>query len=228
MWTLVPITTNTDSFDIKVWPSIGSEQIIINYPGRNGDIDGYNDKYATVAHHAATSGLGAFVQMPNINKNDSEYPEALIANLHAVVAWVKRNTPICCGASYKNLCLAGFSAGGSAVAAVAHAVDAQKILLMAPSFNVPAGIVNGSLRAYTGELYVAVGSDDTVVGAGVADVYYDMASHSRRRYSCTIPDCDHQFRGRKNGQIMAKAYLWAFGNHETDFPKPDGGLVLYE
>lgn len=42
-----------------------------------------------------------------------------------------------------------------------------------------------------------------------------------------IPDCDHQFRGRRNGRIMSQAPLRAFAGL-TPFPHDSAGLDLYD
>src|SRR3989344_1351842 len=57
------------------------------------------------------------------------------------------------------------------------------------------------------------------------DIYL-MGFSPPSRHLVVLPNCDHQFRGRVNGQIMSKAPLWAFAGEAT-FPSPEGGTVLY-
>ena len=46
---------------IIVHPSGGAGAVIINYPGFNGHIDGFNNKYRKLGAHLAELSIGAFV-----------------------------------------------------------------------------------------------------------------------------------------------------------------------
>ena len=60
-------------------------------------------------------------------------------------------------------------------------------------------------------------------GAGCCDTCQLAA----RKELEIIPECDHHFTGKRNGQIMANSYLWAFAD-EGNFPSHEDGIVLYE
>lgn len=216
-------------FAVHVHPCPESEQIIINVPGYKGDIDGYNDKYRKIGERLSKKGVAAFVQMPNIVRDDDpdEYCRELNADVIATCHDVRRYARNICGAAAPSICLAGFSAGGAAVASVAHAVSAKKVLLMEPSVVMSIWEdVSESLRNLTGDLYMVTGSGPEAIGPDDGRRFYDLAPRRVQKGFHAIPDCDHQFKGTRNGQIMAKAFEWAFAG-DTTFPSPEGGLVLY-
>lgn len=221
-----------ETFEIIAHPAPGAHAIIINYPGRGGDINGFNNKYQKLGQYLSDQGVGAFIQMPNIEWPRRDYRETLIEDLLAVCDYADRSTHILRDPAAPSLesdyelYLMGFSAGASAVAGAAHESGATKILLMAPSGNASCELVTASLQNYTGEVYIAVGEDDEVVGANAGQRFFEMAENASKRSLQMIPNCDHQFRGRENGMIMSKAPLWAFAGDET-FPNPEGGIVLY-
>ena len=220
------IKANGRRFDITIRPSRPSSRIIINYPGFGGHINGFNDKYVTLGQHIADSHLGTYIQMPNTVWPNNDYGDTLFEDLLAVVAYVKDTGMYLCNFDNPELCLVGFSVGAGAIAAVASEAGAVKILLMSPATDVGVDKIKTGLSAYTGELYVVAGADDEVVSCDAASTFLKLATKAKCRQLEIIPDCDHQFSGEKNGQIMSKAHWWAF-DHEDSFPDPEGGLILY-
>jgi pimeloyl-ACP methyl ester carboxylesterase len=205
---------------------MASAAIIINYPGFKGDIDGYNKKHLTLAQLMAQRRLGGVVQMGNAYRENRDYKLSVINDLRAVVEHALEHARHICGVARPDLYLIGTSAGGGAVAAVAGEYRAvKKILLMAPSTNAAQTIVKKRFPQFTGEVYIVVGEKDDV-SIDAAPYYYGLAKEAKRRELVVIPDCDHQFTGTINGQIMGKAPFWAFGG-DTTFPSPEGGPILY-
>lgn len=218
---------SANAFDVIVQPSPEASAIIINYPGYKGDINGYNNKYGALGEDLSGKGIGAFIQMPNIVWPNEDYQSSLIADLLDVCEYARAKAPQICKSRTPDILLMGFSAGGSAVAGAALRSGAKKILLLAPSGDAAEDEVTTSLAKYTGEVFIAIGADDSVVGgAKTGKAYLDMAKSASRKKLVVIPHCDHQFRGTENGKIMSKAPLWAFAG-DTTFPSPDGGLILY-
>ena len=215
-----------EMFEIIVHPCPTSSIMVVNYPGYNGHIDGYNMKYRKMAEYWSKQGLGTFIQMPNITRPVEIYRHSLIEDLRAVCARALELAPDICATSNPDIYLAGFSAGGGAVAGAAAGVRAKKIRLLAPSGYAAQDIVTKSFATFTGEVFIAIGDKDDVVGPVAGQIYYNMATAASRRELVVITNCDHQFRGTVNGQIMSNAYLWAFAGNTT-FPSPEGGLILY-
>lgn len=222
----VTIETARGPINIIFHRCVDSPRVIINYPGAGGSINGYNDKYSKIGKVAALSHLGSFVQMPNLRRSGS-YAESLRADLLAVTSFIREHSLELFSHAEPELCLAGISAGGGAVAAVAEEVEAKKILLVAPSSDAGITEIVTGISKYSGELYIAVGDWDSIVSPESSKFLYKQATNASRRELCVIPNCDHQFRGTDNGSILSKAYWWAFAEYETDFPFPGGGLLLY-
>ncbi len=201
--------------------------IVVNYPGINGDIDGYNNKYGQLADFVQEKGIGTVVRMGNRFYDELPYPQGMIDNFKFVLDYCLANGRDLSERSDPKLYLMGFSAGASTIAAVANDYSAvEKILLMAPSGDAGSGAIERSLGRFAGEVYIAIGDRDEVVGPQTGKTFYDLATAAKVRKLVTIPDCDHQFRGERNGIIMSKAPLWAFAGDIT-FPAPAGGKRLY-
>lgn len=202
--------------------------IIINCPGFRGDIDGYNMKYRVLGEHLALLGVGAVVQMPNIERSTDIYGAELVKDVQAVVRFALENADALCAAKNPAIYLMGFSAGGYAVAfAGAQSEAVKKILLMEPSASRELlGSFQGYLlERFAGEVYVVIG-DHNGVGLATGKAYRDSFSGASKRELVVVTNCDHQFQGSANGQVMSKAPLWAFAG-DTTFPSPEGGLKLY-
>lgn len=218
------------AFEIKlnviVHPQSMANAIIVNYPGANGDISGYNNKYDVVAKMLHDKGY-AVIQMGNAQRGWFLYERSVIEDLRAVIQHAVQNAKLISGNDKPDIYLMGFSAGASAVAAVcADFPQVKKVLLMAPSGDANQAAVTQSLANFGGEVYIVVGEDDEVVGKGAAAFFSNLIKRATVNEVRIIPNCDHQFRGTVNGQIMSKAPLWAFAG-DTTFPSPEGGIMLY-
>jgi len=204
-----------------------SHKVIINYPGSGGHIDGYNNKYLTLAEHMQNK-IGSVVRMWNKNIPGVNYSQLLRENLKTVIEYVISNSYKICGSNQPTIYLMGFSDGAGAIPTVAHLYpEVEKILLLAPSFGAGWKEIHKGLKQYKNDLYVVIGSNDKIVGTKNGQIFKDIAESSRLNLLEVIPNCDHQFKGKDNGKILSKAPFWAFDNDNT-FPSPDGGLELYE
>lgn len=212
--------------EIKVHPN-KSGVIIVNYPGYNGDIDGYNNKYQTLADFLQQQNVGAVVRSGNYLWKGFEYPISVQEDLRCIIDYAIKHSREICGSDRPRVGLMGFSAGSSAIAAIASSYDlVDRILLIAPSRDAGEKAVKTGLGKFKGEVYIAVGENDEIVGKGAGKKFYDMATNAKVRKLVVVPNCDHQFRGETNGRIMSKAPLWAFAG-DTMFPSPQGGIKLY-
>jgi dienelactone hydrolase len=202
--------------------------IIVNYPGITGDIDGYNNKYSKQADFIQEKGIGAVVRMGNPVYDKLPYPQGMIDNFRYVIDHCLSHGKELSGKAKPVFYLMGFSAGASTIAAVAGDYSAvEKILLMAPSGDAGQKATEKGLAKFEGEVYIAVGARDEIVGPEAGQIFYDLATAARVRKLVIVPNCDHQFRGERNGRIMSKAPLWAFAG-DNSFPSPEGGKKLYD
>lgn len=228
MQKLALLRRGRDEFMVSLHPAPGAGAVVINCPGYRGSVDGYANKYVTLGAHMAASGLAAVVRMPNIERPLNEYRHGLLNDMRTVIAWTVQVAPALTGKTHPELYLMGFSAGAFAAASVAGEFpQVRKILLMEPAINEAiVGTLDLSLARFKGDAYIVVG-DVNAVGPAAAEAYRRALSGAAKVDVVALTDCDHQFTGRRNGHILAKAPFWAFGNDAT-FPSPEGGLYLYD
>lgn len=200
--------------------------ITISVPGITGTPDGWENKYGKLADIVQAKG-SAVVRMDNEYAGEP-YPGTMLNNFDHVMNYAFRNAKEICGSENPTIYLMGWSAGASTIAAEAHTFgEVEKILLMAPSGDAGMQPVTEGLEKFSGEVYIAIGEHDEIVGSSAGQTFYDLSIGASKRELITIPDCGHQFIGETNGKIMSKAPLWAFFG-DTTFPNPEGGHKLYD
>jgi|GEM_PF-185490 len=218
----------TIRFEINIHDCPESNVIIINYPGYQGDIDGYQGKYRTLADLISRKGLGAVIRMDNQCRYGFLYQKSVVADLKAAIDYALANAESICCSREPDLYLMGFSAGAGAITIVAADYpQIRKVLLLAPSVDAGKTAIEESFGKFQGEVYIAVGEHDECVGREAGDYFLGLATGARTKKFVVIPNCDHQFQGLVNGKIMSKAPFWAFGDDDS-FPSPEGGTILYE
>lgn len=196
-------------------------RVVVIYPGFKGDADGYNGKYLKIAKLLIERNIGAVVRMNNFPIPNVDYQQSVKDRLREVLSSILSNDK-------PTLYLMGISAGAGAIAAIAYEYpQVEKILLIAPSGDAGLEDIKYGLGKYAGELYITVGANDEIVGAGVGELFFSFATKTKIKKAVVVPECDHQFRGEINGKILSKAPLWAFNNDET-YPSPEGGIKLYD
>lgn len=217
-------TETTIDVEFAVHPN-DSGRIIINVPGTRGEIDGYADKYKILGHHIQTQGLAAVVRVGN---NFEGLPADI--NLNAAFTYAKDHAWEICGNPEPEILLMGFSAGASVIAARAHEhPEVTRILLGAPAKGVRGISVRDGISRFRGEVYIMIGDKDDNVGTDSGQVLYDWAVGASKKELFVLPDCDHQFRGERNGRIISEAPFYAFSlGEKPKFPDPVGGIKLYD
>ncbi len=207
-----------------------SDAVLIMYPGADGDIDGYNGKYRKIAELIRSRNIATVVRMDNRYCPVARLPyqESMIVRLAHVIEHIYDNAERIALRKEVGLYLAGVSAGASSVAAVLDDFPlVKKVLLVAPADSAGRENMERGLRNYRGELFLAAGEDDEIGALDTARFCHDISGFAMRKEIGIIPECGHQFRGEKNGRILANAYLWAFAG-EGNFPSHEGGIALYE
>lgn len=221
------INNHTEKFQLELAiHSFNNGKIIVNYPGVEGSIDGYNGKYKTLAEHVVSQDLASVVRLPNPHTFGFGWD----MNLRHALTHVHENSKSICNSDNPDIFLMGFSAGAGVVAMIAWEYPTvKKILLMEPAPKVDEqGIIEG-LGQYKGELYVVVGGGDEALGSEVGNKIIKAAVSASRKEIFVIPDCDHQFKGEINGRIMSEAPFYAFKDKDKPlFPNPNGGIKLYD
>jgi pimeloyl-ACP methyl ester carboxylesterase len=204
-----------------------SSRIVIMLPGWNGSLDGYARKYAKIAELLAERGVGAVVRSANPTVPGYPFETTCKTVLRGVVEGALARARPICGDPSPSLLLLGWSAGASAMAALAPDLPrVDRALLFAPSGDAGDEAIVSGLRRFTGDLFVVAGENDDVVG-DLPRTLFDYATGTHSKQFVLLPDCGHQFKGEANGRIMSHAPLWAFAG-EDGFPDPALGIHLYD
>jgi pimeloyl-ACP methyl ester carboxylesterase len=214
------ITFNGEFINTHFHPSSIDGPLTIIYPGFNGEIDGYSQKYLKIATMISGT-VGPVLQADNQfdNKNYSDLAKARLARIIQYGKDVMEQR-----GKKPDVYLAGFSAGAAAVAAIAGTDPRiKKILIIAPSRDVSPEDVAISLDQFIGETYIAVGDADEVVGTKYSET---LAKRAQNAKLFIAPDADHQFRGTEQGKLMSSLFKWSFEENHPD-PNPNNGIVLY-
>ncbi len=175
------------SFPARIHPS-SNGVIIINYPGLDGDLDGYQNKYRTIASHLVNvEKIGAFIQIGNHYYPGHDYRLSVISVLRAAIEYAITNGERICRRNDPKIYLMGFSAGASAIAGLcAEFQQIDKILLVAPTDDFEFLAVRQNLARYTGEIYCVAAANDETPGHDVASLLSRMAQHARVNQSRMI------------------------------------------
>ncbi|MBL4850513.1 MAG: hypothetical protein JKY65_33770 [Planctomycetes bacterium] len=204
-----------------------SSKIVIMLPGWDGAIDGYEQKYVKLANYLVEQGVGAVVRSGNPAIPGHPFETTCKAILRGVAGGALARAEAICGYPSPQLLLVGWSAGASAIAALAPELPrVERALLMAPSGDAGEETVISGLNRFQGDLFVVVGANDEVV-LDLPQRLFALAVGARSKRLEVLPDCDHQFRGAHNGRLMSQALLWAFAD-APGFPDPEAGIHLYD
>lgn len=216
------------AFPIIVHP-LKSQAIVVNYPGYQHDIDGYQGRYQQIADFISDrERIGAVVRAANHTHPRLDYSQSIVKDLRAVLKYTLANSERICGAAKPEIYLMGFSAGASAAAAVlSDFPQIKKTLLIVPSRDAPNALVEAGLKSYRGELYIAIAAADERVGVSVGIDFFNMADKACVRESAVISNCDHEFSGETNGRILSSLPVWAFAGRIKE-PAPEHGIKLYD
>jgi len=155
---------------------LNNGKIIINYPGSEGDIHGYNRKYETLANHLADSNLGAVVRSGN------PYVGPWDRSLREMLKYVLIHSKEICGSKNPEIYLMGFSAGAGSISTLAWEYpEVKKILLFAPAIGVGADAVSRGLKQFSGEVYIVVGASDEVVKPEAGEIFFNYCDLASRK-----------------------------------------------
>ncbi|MDD4110562.1 MAG: hypothetical protein PHS54_03300 [Clostridia bacterium] len=211
--------------DVAIHP-FNNGKIIINYPGADGSIDGYNDKYVKIADYLIDQKIGAVVRIPNISSLGFGWD----INLRKTLTYVLDNSKKICGNNKPEIYLMGTSAGAGAIAMTAWEYpEVTKILLTEPAiiFSGEHGVEG--IREYKGDVTIVVGKGSNALGKEIGDKFFDYFINAKHKEIIEIENCDHQFKGEINGRIMSESPIYAFAEGEKiKFPDPNGGIKLYD
>jgi hypothetical protein len=203
-----------------------ASKVIIMMPGRGGDASGFNRKYDKIATHVySKTGGASVIQMGNPKViDDEDQAELMCQSLRSVIGYVIQYGQE--NQMEMEIYLMGFSAGASAIAAVAYEyAQVKEIALIVPSLNVGEDAVRNGLTKFEGKVSVIGAENDDVEGPEMAGNIFAMV-RSQDKQMVTIPHCNHGFHGVRNGICLSKIPLWAFFGGDSPI-NPHGGIILY-
>jgi len=216
-----------------------SGKLLIQAPGAGEAKGGAWNRYVRLGENLRARSLATLVSFnPPWPDAQGKYPDEpysyrdaswnriFVEGMAHLVEHCLTNAESLCGTKEPEVFLAGFSAGGSVAVAVAPLFRQVKKILLVSAYDSVGWFFLHGLRHYTGEMYVAYAEgDDPAVGLAMSIRAFARRAHAV--HARAVPQCDHAFSGETNGQVLGKAYLWAFAGDDS-FPSPEGGVALYD
>ena len=202
-----------------------SDRIAIIYPGRDGSIDGFNDKYLRIAEALNQQGVAA-VRTDNPcppGMNYEDYGVFNVKNLRMVIEATLRNTEVISGQKSPRIMLMGMSAGASAAAIVAQDYrELTNLLLIVPSANSGLDLMLAGIARFRGTTHILAGGRDGVA-TKIAHELHQRAGNRRDARLRVVPEADHLFTGPSNEAIFQQAPLLSFAGRS---PQVEGAGSL--
>ncbi|MCA9381872.1 hypothetical protein KC660_00495 [Candidatus Dojkabacteria bacterium] len=178
-----------------------SPNILIVYPGANGSIDGYEDKYIKLANLTIKNKASAVVRSPNPYMLSQGWDY----NLRKLIEYVIKNSIEISGTKTPNIHILGVSIGAGAVASIAWEYpQVNKIILVAPADTNILDQVQDGLNRFDEEVRIFVGENDEACGVKGAKRFYKGCVNSKPKSLKIIPNCDHHFSGKVNQEIFVR------------------------
>lgn len=206
---------------------VKSKRIIGIYPAAKEELGGSHIPYLKIAESLQKQKAAAVVRCNGL------YDPAVSFNgfndrfVRLFLDYILKNAESICEDSNPEICLMGYSSGGSAVASVAADYAAvKKLLLIAPSYDADKTVLKNSMNRFQGDLRIVTGDCDDVVLPSQAAWFYFQAEKARSRKFVELVSCDHEFHGPYHKASLLKAPFWAFDG-SGDFPAETIPLNLY-
>ncbi|MFA6462134.1 MAG: hypothetical protein WCV90_07780 [Candidatus Woesearchaeota archaeon] len=210
--------------DIAITP-VHNGKMIVHIPGFLETVNGYGNKYQTLANLLQQKSFAAMVRMDNRERDYHPLEETLFDDLRFVINYALAHAKEICGTDNPELYLMSFSGGANALGVLAPEYpQVKKMLMMGPAIECHSPIQE-RFSHYKGELYIVQGENDWVLNGEGGRIFHRLASRATRRELVIIPDCEHFFKHKD--EVYSKAPFWAFGG-DTTFPDPEGGIKLVQ
>ena len=223
---------------VSAYPCDSGRLLIIS-PGSGELKDGRHERWRKLALHLRDLGLCATVtynaprpdfqvqlEWEAYSYRGASWNRILMESLCHVADWSLEQAAEICGADPPEVCMAGFSSGGSAVGAVAFQYPQVKQVLLLSSYDSVGDPFYEGISLFTGDIFMGYGSLDPPAGM-LAYVVSVGPLSARSLTGRPVPACDHRFSGADNSRSLVKAVYWALG-HDDTFPDPAGAPKLYE
>lgn len=173
------------TLDIAIHPS-KSNIILVIFPGVDGSVDGYENKYIKIAEKVQSKTGVAVVRCSNPFISSFHWE----SNFRRVLEYIEDSSTIICGSKDYYLYLFAHSAGASITAHIAWEYPyIKRLLLVNTATKLDMDKIAEGLRHFKGDRLVIVYGDQD---ASRGDVDKISPSHAK---NITVIDTDHYFSG---------------------------------
>lgn len=193
------------SLEVKVHNS-NSNTILLLVPGVDGSVDGYENKYVTIAENILKKHGVAVVRMENPFVTSFHWE----SNIRQILNFIKDNSLEICGTNNYDLHIQAHSAGASVVASIAHEFPKiRKLLLINIAMSLsPNSIVEG-LGKYEGDVTILMGDKDD----SLEDVKkLGFSENSNTAQIVIATNTDHNFSGDSFPLFLNAANTYFYGD----------------
>lgn len=197
-----------------------SDRVVLICPGAYEPLRGKLMDPVSVANQVLAADIGAAVRYGDPYDDEGDYAELTLAVFRSMIELISTQAERFCATSTPRISVMAYSSSAGAAAALAADYPAiDGLLLVAPSLDVPRGLVEPGLARFTGDVRVLIGSADEVVLPQQAFSFYEAAVCARHREYVEVPDCGHYFTRPHHRSIFRRSPEWAFGGRRpADFP----------
>ena len=146
-----------------------SGRLLIISPGSGELKDGRHDRWRKLAEHLRDQGLCATVtynaprpdfqvqlEWEAYSYRGASWNRILMESVCHVADWSLERSAEICGAESPEICMAGFSSGGSAVGAVAHLYPQVKQLLLLSTYDSVGDPFYEGVSLFTGDIFMGL------------------------------------------------------------------------
>ncbi|MDQ2973661.1 MAG: hypothetical protein M3Q79_04250 [bacterium] len=175
--------------EICVHPTSNSKTILLLVPGVDGSVDGYDNKYVTIAESIHKKHGAAIVRIDNPFISSFHWE----SNIRRILDYIESNKTEICGNQSYELRIQAHSAGASIVATIAHEYSTISSLLL---INIAMGLnTNGiieNIEHFQGNVTILMGDQDPSVETVKQISFSDSSSQGQ---IVIAPNTDHNFSG---------------------------------
>ena len=181
------VTIDCD-LDVRFHPT-KSSTVLLLIPGVDGSVDGYNNKYVTIAEQAHAKHNVAVVRMENPFVTSFHWE----SNIRRILEWIEQNKQDICSNDDYSLLVQAHSAGASVLASIAHEYpNIRKLLLINIAMRLNTEKVLAGIQKYDGDVAILMGDKDP----SIHDLESIKFSANRKlAQKVIIENADHDFSG---------------------------------
>ena len=196
-----------------------SPVIVVNIPGYNSDMYGYDSLYLNMSHILLKRQNASVILADNKHLRGYDNQKILLEKGRAILDYVIDHAEEISGSPNPSIYLIGTSAGGSCAAALAWEYPlVRRILLINPSGDIPESTMRNSLSRFSGRVIIANGRCDFYIGPQSGYYLGAMASNAQSIRYLSLPDTEHSFRNAYSRRLVSVLPNLLFANKKFRFP----------